>query len=77
MANNVGITSVVRSARIAAGTDHTGSHPGEPGLGVQGLLSRDNEIARAPLATSGECIPAASPPIASQPLHINEGDRSP
>jgi hypothetical protein len=57
--NSVGITSVVRSARIAAGTDHTGSKPVEPGLGVHGLLSRDNEIARAPLATSGECIPVA------------------
>ena len=53
--NSVGITSVVRTARIAAGTDHTGSQPLGPGLGVQGRLSRDNEIARALLATSGEC----------------------
>ena len=62
IANSLGITSVARTARIAAGTDHTGSQPVGPGLGVQGRLSRDNEIARAPLATSGECIPAARAP---------------
>jgi hypothetical protein len=55
--NSVGITSVVRTARIAAGTDHAGSQLVGPGLGVQGRLRRDNEKARASLDTSGECKP--------------------
>ena len=77
IANSVGITSVVRTARIAAGTDHTGSQPVGPGLGVQGRLHRDNEIARAPLATSGECIPAARAPMAFREHRSDEGDQSP
>jgi hypothetical protein len=54
--NRVGITTIARTARIAAGTDQTGSHPVDPGLGVQGRFKRDTESALAPLATDDECI---------------------